>query len=62
MFTVMIPDDIWYHVGRFIPDNMLRSLLDVNGVFVDLAMDARYREITFENFDKVTMRLLQRLR
>lgn len=56
-----IPQEIWLKVGQFVPDKDLRSLLDVNYVFFNLAMDVRYRNIIF-HIDERTMKMLQRLK
>jgi hypothetical protein len=56
-----IPADIWLHVAQFIPDDTLRSMLGVNSLFFDLAMDVRYREISLKSLNSEAVKTLGRL-
>jgi len=56
-----IPADIWLHVAKFIPDDILQNMLGVNRLFLDLAMDVRYREVSLKSICPATMRALARL-
>ena len=57
-----IPDDIWSYIAEMLPLNTLRDMLTVNRVFFEMAMNARYREVSFLHIDSNTIRLLQRLK
>ncbi|KAG5647356.1 hypothetical protein DXG03_000424 [Asterophora parasitica] len=46
-----LPVEVWLHIAQFIPTNEIRSLLALNRLFYDLAMDARYEDI---NIDEVS--------
>jgi hypothetical protein len=56
-----IPADIWLHVAEFIPGDTLQNMAGVNSLFFDLAMDARYKEVSLKSICPATMRLLARL-
>ena len=43
----IIPPELWLRVAQFIPASVLRNLYSVNPVFLDLALNERYREINF---------------
>ena len=58
---IHIPADIWLHVAEFIPDDTLQSMLGLNSLFFDLAMDARYKEVSLKSICPATMRTLARL-
>jgi hypothetical protein len=57
-----IPDDIWSYIAEMLPLNTLRDMLTVNRVFFEMAMNARYREVSFLHIDSNTIKLLQRLK
>ena len=57
-----LPREIWLHVGRFVPDDDLCTLLDVNGAFFNLSMDIQYRIVVIVGINDETMRMLRRLR
>ncbi|KAF8647188.1 hypothetical protein AX16_006860 [Volvariella volvacea WC 439] len=57
-----IPHDIWALIAQFIPALCLRDLLTVNSTFFHIAMDCRYRQISFAYLDNRTLKSLSRLR
>jgi hypothetical protein len=60
---IALPLDILLRISNFIPVHDLKNMLTVSPAFFDVAMDARYRRISFYDLgnDKV-MRRLERLR
>ena len=40
-------EEILYYVASFIPENDLRKMLTVNRLFCNMAMNIRYREISY---------------
>ena len=42
-----IPFEVWQRVASFIPQHFLRDLYSINPVFLQLALDERYREVRF---------------
>jgi hypothetical protein len=57
-----IPHDVWLCVAEFLPDSVLRDLFALNSVFLDLAINARYREATLVDLgNPATVRKLIRL-
>ncbi|KAF9457813.1 hypothetical protein BDZ94DRAFT_1325960 [Collybia nuda] len=42
-----LPFDIWQHIAQFIPHEILWTLYSVNSAFFDLAMEERYRDVSF---------------
>jgi len=46
--TPTIPPEIWLRTAQFIPSSILRNLYSVNPVFLDLALNERYSDITLE--------------
>ncbi|KAF9485576.1 hypothetical protein BDN70DRAFT_988777 [Pholiota conissans] len=57
-----IPHEIWLHIAQFIPVRVLLNLISVNSTFFELAMDYRYRQMSFAYLDKRMIRSLVRLR
>lgn len=57
-----IPHDIWLHIAEYIPALVLRNLLIVNRSFFDIAMDCRYRQMSFVYLDNRMVRNLVRLK
>ncbi|KAF8996536.1 hypothetical protein BDQ17DRAFT_1249705 [Cyathus striatus] len=41
-----IPADIWIEIASFLPDELLRNMLNLNRLFFRLAMGVRYRHIS----------------
>ncbi|KAF8910567.1 hypothetical protein CPB84DRAFT_1672576 [Gymnopilus junonius] len=57
-----IPPEIWLYVGSFIPDEALSQIRCVNKVFLDLAMNVRWREVTISTKNiSQALRILHRL-
>jgi hypothetical protein len=59
--TLHLPAEIWVHIATFIPDDTLQNMLGVNGLFFDLAMDVRYREVSLKSISLATMKTIARL-
>ncbi|KAF8055250.1 hypothetical protein FPV67DRAFT_1544738 [Lyophyllum atratum] len=57
-----IPSDIWLYITRFIPSNTLRSLYSLNSLFLDLALNERYKEVNFLQINQKTVPFLEHLR
>ncbi|KAF8888087.1 hypothetical protein BD779DRAFT_477683 [Infundibulicybe gibba] len=57
-----IPHDIWVHIAQFIPALALRNLFSVNRTFFHIAMDYRYRQISFAYLNDHMLRSLVRLK
>ncbi|KAF8184470.1 hypothetical protein BJ912DRAFT_853076 [Pholiota molesta] len=57
-----IPHEIWLHIAQFIPVRVLLSLISLNSTFFQLAMDYRYRQMSFAYLDNRMIRSLVRLR
>jgi hypothetical protein len=57
-----LPDEIIFYIAQFIPDDRLREMLEVSRAFFQVALDARYREITLgEINDPAELKLLSHL-
>lgn len=56
-----LPPEVWLHVAQFIPDNAIRTLMGVNRLFFNLAMDARYRKIIFVDINEKSAMALNTL-
>jgi hypothetical protein len=56
-----LPTEIWLYISKFIPDDTLRQMLEVNRVFYSLSMDIRYREVELKKADPASDRMLARL-
>lgn len=57
-----IPHEIWVHIAQFIPALILQDLYTLNSVFFEIAMDCRYRQMSFAYLDKRMLRSLARLK
>lgn len=57
-----IPHEIWLHIAQFIPVRVLLNLISLNSTFFELAMDYRYRQMSFAYLDNRMIRSLVRLR
>ena len=58
-----LPLDILFRIAQFIPETDLKNMLTVSSAFFDVAMDARYRRVSFYDLGNVeVMRRLERLR
>lgn len=58
---VLLPHDIWLNVASFVKPSSLESLMSLNSTFFHLAMDIRYRQISFAFLDNNMLRNLVRL-
>ncbi|KAF9034723.1 hypothetical protein BDZ89DRAFT_1062446 [Hymenopellis radicata] len=59
---LLLPFDIWIQIAHDIPPLDLEDLLSVNSAFFHLAMEQRYRQISFAYLGRKMMRLLWRLK
>jgi len=57
-----LPHDVWLHIAHFIPPSALPDLISLNSTFFDLAMDCRYRQMTFAYLSDKMLRNLTRLK
>ncbi|KAF8335087.1 hypothetical protein F5887DRAFT_989881 [Amanita rubescens] len=57
-----LPPQVWVAIARFIPALCLKDMLSVNRFFFNLAMDYRYRQISFTYLNERMVWLLLRLR
>ncbi|KDR80901.1 hypothetical protein GALMADRAFT_241405 [Galerina marginata CBS 339.88] len=57
-----IPHEIWMHIAQFLPASVLQDLLSVNSAFFEVAMDYRYRQMSFAYLDNRMLRSLARLK
>ena len=57
-----LPPPVWVAIAQFIPALSLKDMLSVNRVFFDLAMDYRYRQISFTYLSERMLWTLLRLR
>ncbi|KAF8075229.1 hypothetical protein FPV67DRAFT_1382064, partial [Lyophyllum atratum] len=57
-----LPHEIWLHIAQFIPASCLEGLISVNSTFYDIAMDCRYRQMSFTFLDNKMLRNIVRLK
>ncbi|GLB44321.1 hypothetical protein LshimejAT787_1602510 [Lyophyllum shimeji] len=58
-----LPTDIWLYIAtRFIPSKTLCDLYSVNSLFLDLALNERYKVVSFLEVDQKTAPFLEHLR
>jgi hypothetical protein len=57
-----LPHDVWLNIADFVPSLALRSLYPVNASLFHIALDARYRQLSFIYWDDRLLRNLIRLR
>lgn len=57
-----LPHDVWLHIAHFIPPLLVQTLIGLNSTFFDLAMDYRYRQMSFAYLDNKMLRNLSRLK
>ncbi|RDB18296.1 hypothetical protein Hypma_000554 [Hypsizygus marmoreus] len=62
MASLNVPSDIWIYISQFIPTKALRNLYSVNRVFLHLALNERYKEISFLQVNQKTLKVLEHLR
>ncbi|KAF9466601.1 hypothetical protein BDZ94DRAFT_1212744 [Collybia nuda] len=55
------PTEIWLHLSQFLPSDSLQGMMEVNRIFFEMAMDARYKEISFMSFNPSEAKMLERL-
>jgi hypothetical protein len=44
-----IPRDLWLYLGQFISDDGLRRLITLKNVFLELGLNAHYRNILIQD-------------
>ena len=57
-----LPNDVWDYIAQFIPALTLKDMISVNRFFFDLAMDYRYRQISFTYLSARMLWMLVRLK
>ncbi|KAF5378594.1 hypothetical protein D9615_007163 [Tricholomella constricta] len=57
-----IPADIWLYIAQFIPSITLRNLYSLNSLFLDLALNERYKEVNFLQINQKTIAFLEHLK
>ncbi|KAF9563585.1 hypothetical protein CPC08DRAFT_632652 [Agrocybe pediades] len=56
------PHEIWLHIAHFLPALVIQDLMALNSTFFDIAMDYRYRQMSFAYLDNRMLRSLSRLK
>jgi hypothetical protein len=56
------PSEIWLQVADHLPAHLVGDLYTVNRQWFDIAMNARYRQISFAFLNRAMLRDLTRLR
>ena len=54
-----LPPELWLMIAQFIPSSVLRNLYSVDPVFLDLALNDRYSDITVEECGSATLKHLK---
>jgi hypothetical protein len=62
MANPVLPPNIWLHVASFLPGLLLCELISLNSTFFEIAMDYRYRQMSFAYFDNRMLRSISHLR
>ncbi|KAF8997847.1 hypothetical protein BDQ17DRAFT_835024 [Cyathus striatus] len=62
MISPTLPHDVWLQVAHFVPAQTLRTLYSVNTIFFNIAMDLRYRQMSFAYLDNRMLKNLVRLK
>ena len=57
-----LPHDVWLHIAQFIPAKDIPGLISLNSAFFNIAMDSRYRQVSFAYLDNKMLRNLTRLK
>jgi hypothetical protein len=57
-----LPHDVWLHIAQFISPREIPGLISLNSLFFNLAMDSRYRQVSFAYLDNKMFRNLTRLK
>ncbi|EKM81575.1 hypothetical protein AGABI1DRAFT_125949 [Agaricus bisporus var. burnettii JB137-S8] len=57
----VLPHDVWLNIAGFLPTLTLRALYSVNASLLHIALDARYRQVSFIYWDDRVLRNLIRL-
>ncbi|KAG5652719.1 hypothetical protein H0H81_003970 [Sphagnurus paluster] len=56
-----IPNDVWIYIAEFIPSKTLRNLYSINSLFLDLALNERYKEVNFLQINYRTIEFLEHI-
>ncbi|KAL0958916.1 hypothetical protein HGRIS_014233 [Hohenbuehelia grisea] len=59
---IVLPDDVWLEVAKYIPDAELRGFYRINSFFLNLAMNLRYEEVHLSALTTHLDRLLEHLK
>ncbi|KAJ6485770.1 hypothetical protein C8R45DRAFT_281716 [Mycena sanguinolenta] len=62
MMTAPLPAEIWAQVAEYLPPQMVADLYSVNHHWFDIAMNARYHQVSFAFLNRAMLRDLERLR
>jgi hypothetical protein len=57
-----LPHDVWLNIAQFTPVSTILNLLSLNSTFFNLAMDYRYRQMSFAYLDNRMVRNVVRLK
>ncbi|PPR01272.1 hypothetical protein CVT24_006035 [Panaeolus cyanescens] len=59
---VELPNEVWYHIASFVPQEEWNRLLAINHVFLDIAFNMRYSEVLLiTRHATVAMKILDRV-
>jgi hypothetical protein len=59
---MIFPAEIWLQIADFMPAHVVADLYAVNSQWFDIAMNARYGQISFAFLNRTMLRNLTRLR
>ncbi|KAJ7626288.1 hypothetical protein DFH06DRAFT_1228449 [Mycena polygramma] len=59
---ISLPQEIWYQIAEYLPPQTVGDLYSVNRPWFDIAMNARYRQISFAFLNRQMLHDLIRLR
>ncbi|KAJ7272615.1 hypothetical protein B0H12DRAFT_1177263 [Mycena haematopus] len=57
-----LPSEIWMQIAEYLPPQMVADLYSVNRHWFDIAMNARYHQVSFAFLNRAMLRDLDRLR
>ncbi|KAK7031500.1 polygalacturonase 3 [Favolaschia claudopus] len=59
---ICLPSEIWMQIADYLPPQMVGDLYTVNSQWFDIAMNARYNQVSFAFLNRAMLRDLDRLR
>ncbi|PPQ65252.1 hypothetical protein CVT24_011407 [Panaeolus cyanescens] len=59
---LLLPNAIWIQIASYLPASTVQRLMGVNAAFFELAMDLKYRQVSFAYLDERMVKLVGRLR